>query len=149
MSPSLSFAYAASGAFLGIYGIATLTRALAARRWQVATGEIIESRIGTAYSPSARRTRWDARVRYQYQFRGKQYEADRVSFGSLAILGWQRIAERVHAKYPLGAKVTVRVCPTNPSLAVLEVGPSVVMFSYIGVGTVLLTIGLRGMLATL
>ena len=133
---------------MGIYGIATLARTLAARRWHVASGEIIESRIGSGYTPSAG-ARWDARVRYRYQFRGAQYEGERVSFGSLAIFGWQRIAERVHAKYPLGAKVTVRVCPTNPALAVLEVGPSVAMYSYIVVGTALLVIGLRGMLSTL
>ena len=139
----------ASGGFLGIYGIATLTRALVARRWHVATAEIIASQIGSEYSPSARRVRWDATVRYRYQFRGKEYETDRISFGSLAIFGWQRISQRVHAKYPLGAKVTVRVCPTHPSLAVLEVGPSVVTWGYIVIGTGLLTIGVRGMLSTL
>ncbi len=143
MSPSLSFAYAASGAFLSIYGATTLMRALGARRWQVVTGEIIESRLKGWYTGTT--FRWDAVVRYRYRIRGKEYEADRVSFGNLAILGWQRIAERVHEKYPLGTRVSVRVCPTNPSRAVLEVGPNVSLYSYLGVGVVLVAIGLRGM----
>ena len=143
MSPSLSFAYAASGALLTIYGATTLMRALGARRWHVVTGEIIESRLKGWYTGTT--FRWDAVVRYRYRIRGKEYEADRVSFGNLAILGWQRIAERAHEKYPLGASVSVRVCPTNPSLAVLEVGPNVSLYSYLVVGVVLVAIGLRGM----
>lgn len=143
MSSSLSFAYAASGAFLSIYGVATVLRALGARRWGVVPGKIIESRIKGGYTGSS--FRWDAVVRYRNEFKGREYEADRISFGSFAILGWRRIAERVHEKYPSGATVNVRVCPTNPSLAVLEIGPNVFPFSYAVVGVVLVLIGLRGM----
>jgi len=92
--------------------------------------------------------RGDAVVRYRSEMRGKQYEAAKISYGSLAVLGWQRIAERVHAKYPLGKTVTVHVCPTNPSLAVLEAGPSTFMYSYIVIAAGLFAIGLHGMLST-
>ena len=146
MSPSVSFAYAATGAFWGIYGIASVWRAVAARRWNVVTGAIIESRLKGGYTGST--FRWDAIVRYRYEMGGTQYEAERVSYGSLAVLGWRRIAERVHAKYPLGKRVNVHVCPTNPALAVLEAGPSTFMYSYIVIGAGLFAIGLHGMFWT-
>jgi len=132
---------------LGIYGIASVRRAVVARRWAVVTGAIIESRLKGGYTGNT--FRWDAVVRYRYEMGGKEYEAERISYGNLAILGWQRIAERVHAKYPLGKKVSVHVCPTDPSLAVLEAGPSTFLYSYIVIGAGLLAIGLHGMLSTL
>ena len=79
---------------------------------------------------------------------GKQYEGERVSYGGLAVLGWQRIAERVQAKYPLGKRVNVHVCPSNPALAVLEAGPRTFMYSYIVIGAGLFAIGLHGMFST-
>ena len=118
-------------------------RSLGTRRWYVVSGEIIESRLKGGYTGTT--FRWDALVRYRYHVGGKDYEADRVSFGNLTILGWQRIAERVHEKYPLGTKVSVRVCPTNPLLAVLESGPSVALYGYLVVGVVLFAVGIRSM----
>jgi len=83
VSPSVSFAYAASGAFFGIYGIASAWRAVAARRWNVVTGAIIESRLRGGYTGST--FRWDAVVRYRYEMGGKQYEAERISYGNVAV----------------------------------------------------------------
>lgn len=94
-------------------------RSSAARRWPVASGQVISSSLveedndGTIY--------YHPTIVYRYQVAGKTYEASRLAIGA-TITGYQHKnkAEVVTACYPTGSTVQVHHHPQKPQEAVLE-----------------------------
>jgi len=92
---------------------------------------------GTTFAPM---------VRYHYRIGDNQYVSDRIAFGGTVSMSFRSWAERIAAKYRHSRTVKVRVCPTDPTLSVLEPGAHWSLWFIILMGTVFAGIGLRMLL---
>jgi hypothetical protein len=105
-----------------------LRRSLKARRardWPAVPGQVvvstIELRYGSAGGDGGGRTRaWYPVVAYVYAVGGRHYQGRNIVVGGHVGTGWQGPAQRVAARYPVGATVPVYYDPANPADAVLE-----------------------------
>ncbi len=93
-------------------------RARAAAAWPTVPGTVERSQVKQGAS-SRGLIYHRLMLAYRYEVGGRRYEGDRVQFGpqwvsSLALI------ERLAAKYPARAQVTVRYDPGAPDTAVLE-----------------------------
>lgn len=104
-----------------------LIRALASKKWDAVSGEIIASELKS--QTRQRWPRWWAEIRYRYKIEGLTYEGDRVGFGMYTSFISRGTAERAVSRYPKGRIVTVLVSPSDRSSAVIEpgIGRGVVM----------------------
>ena len=110
------------GGILILFGLAFFAGAMLLKRqskrqvdWEQVPGVIEESRVepgGETYH---------AVVRYSYQVRGRRFVCDKVR-SLMVSYNWRGPAERLAAKYPPGATVTVYVNPDGAYDAVLEPG---------------------------
>jgi hypothetical protein len=121
---------------LGAIGIVMIVAGFLAARtpgksnhWPTATGQILASTITYRRSGGSRAAY--PVVMYAYQVEGKQYQSQRIYFGS-AVGGSAMTG--VIKKYPVGAQVPVYYNPQNPADAVLErSSPMAKMLVFIGV----------------
>ncbi len=67
----------------------------------------------------AKATVYKPRVRYAYDFEGKEYESDEIGGASLET-GSKAVAERLASQYPMGMTVEAWVNPAKPSEAALK-----------------------------
>jgi hypothetical protein len=84
-------------------------------RWPQVPAVIIESTVrlnGEAF---------DAVVRFEYSWQGRRFTADTLRSGTISF-NWRGPADRLRARFPVGAKVTAYVNDRNPRSAVLEPG---------------------------
>ena len=107
----------------------SLAKMRASQAWSTVQGTVVESRVGRSASTDSEGEvsySYYPEIRYQYQVMGNEYQGDKISFSPKisSIRSW---AERVIAKYPTGANVTIYYQPDNPSNAVLERSVSRVM----------------------
>jgi hypothetical protein len=118
---------------------------LRARRstgWPVVAATITESRVvqqGNARSP---------RVAFDYLAGAQRHVGNRLWVGPRSIAVTGKWADRVAARYPVGAVVRVAVDPADPAYAVLEPGiqalhwlPLVFGLAMVVVGTVVAAAG--------
>jgi hypothetical protein len=108
-------------ALLG-YGLLELKRATESLHWPMLTAHVVSSAIeqdrgghsGTIYSPV---------VRYKYEHEGVSYEGKRIMFSGQVLSTHSREdAERFISQFEAGARITVRVSPSNPRISVVEPG---------------------------
>jgi hypothetical protein len=113
-----------------------ILRGLSSRGWPTTEGRITYAGIQAQRSTDEDGTRmsYGAAVQYAYNVSGQEIQGTRRTFSDVRTNSRQR-AERILARYPQGASVTVYHHPDNPSLSVLE--PGVGWFSYIGAIVVL------------
>jgi hypothetical protein len=87
------------------------------RAWPTVPGRVLSSRV--SYDRSNRETDGFPYVTYSYEVNGKTYQDANIVPGEL-YTGSQTYAEKIVARYPKGAAVTVYYNPKNPSSAFLE-----------------------------
>jgi Protein of unknown function (DUF3592) len=129
------------GAGAIVYSVLALVSALESRRWPVAEGVMISSRLdkspdsdgGYTYRPD---------VSYRFTVEGKELVGRRACFGDRISTSLSSFAERIVRKYPNGAKVKVRYNPRRPENAVLEPGLNGFIISIFLVGIGLFAIGI-------
>ncbi|HSL31612.1 MAG TPA: DUF3592 domain-containing protein [Anaerolineales bacterium] len=103
--------------FLGII-LFTRRKVAAAGAWPSTLGTVEESRIQMRSNSDGGRTSYPL-VRYSYQVMGRPYQSQKIMPG-MDVGGSG--AQKVVARYPVGAQVMVYYNPENPSEALLERG---------------------------
>jgi hypothetical protein len=107
---------------LMLFAVAQWMKVAAARRWPVALGTVLESRVVEEYYDG---TSFIPRITYQYQVGGQIYTNDLIAFGSRNVqVGgtWgERKAHATAARYPAGSSVEVHYHPQQPAKSVLEI----------------------------
>ncbi len=122
--------------FFVVAGIQSGILALGSSSWPEVPGTILTSHVvahqgrGVSYSPEAT---------YRYSVNSVSYESSRIWLSGFG--NDQNWAERVAARYPVGASVSVFYRPSNPALAVLVPGITEHMLFYAGFILVVTTIG--------
>lgn len=120
--PIFSSTLAIFGTAMAAWGVRTILRAWASRRWPTAPGIILTSEIvagGDSESSS-----YKAMITYAYVVDGVEHRGDTLAVGMNHISGWLKSEERHVKKYPAGATVSVAYDPADPRVAVLEAGLS-------------------------
>jgi hypothetical protein len=112
-------------------------RAQASAGWPMVLGRVSESRV-LASSDSEGGTTYEPRVGYAYDVGGRPFENARLAFGGTVGDGNPTGAQRVVARYPVGAIVHVYYNPANPQDAVLERRSGVTGFYFVLGGIFLL-----------
>jgi hypothetical protein len=114
----------AVGIGVAIVALHAAWRCMRSGSWPTVLGEITGSGLEDQVvvdNESGESTRYKPRVRYRYEVKGKTYIGARVSFG-FEWHGFAWTAQRVADRYPVGKRVRVHVCPTDPSETSLETG---------------------------
>lgn len=75
-----------------------------------------------------------AHVEYEFTVDGTRFRGETVRFGQPPRIRAQ--AEKIAAKYPIGAVNDVFYCPENPNLSVLESGVDDTMLAFLVIGGV-------------
>ncbi len=95
--------------------------------WPATQGKIVLSTVMTSTTRHrtdsgmwVERTSYFPKVRYEYSVLGKAYTGERIAFGAAKGHSAPADAEKVLARYPVGATVTVYYNPRDPAEAVLE-----------------------------
>src|SRR4051794_12175599 len=110
--------------------IAALREAIAMKRWPVAKGRVLESKVeeyrqsvgssGSFAASPARMTLYRPIVRYEYEVDGKRFRGNRMAQSP----GWDRgvpaFADEIVRRYPSGSDIDVRYNPNRHDEAVLE-----------------------------
>ena len=116
----IGIVFGLGGIIAVFFGSRTVLRAIESENWPSTTGEVNYSEVdihsdsdGTSYSPD---------VRYFYFVEGKQYQSERVYFGSDVSSSNRRRHQETVDRYPVGSRVTVYYDPDNPATGVLEPG---------------------------
>lgn len=111
---------------LGIVFVAAFgsgfVESLRSRQWTCVRGRITAAWVSKQTSTDEPSSFYPA-VRYKYQFEGRWFSGERIGFVKT---GAQHsgYAEKVLARYPVGAEVDVYVNPLRPSRSVLTPGVS-------------------------
>jgi hypothetical protein len=120
------------------------------KTWPFVTGKIVSSDIVSYREGSIeekvginRRTKFSAKVAYEYEFQGKTFKGDKISLFSKG--HHQDEAQGVGAQYPLGSAVEVYVNPAHPEEAILEIGGSTEARNLVIAGGIIILIGLGGL----
>jgi hypothetical protein len=107
--------------------VASLREAAAMKRWPVAKGRVLSSRVeayrdvaGSSRSGGARMTLYRPVVRYEYEAAGRRYEGDRITQSAGLNRGTPEFAEQTVRRYASGSAVDVRYNPRRPGESVLE-----------------------------
>jgi hypothetical protein len=93
-------------------------RARASVAWPTVPGKVEQSKIETRQTARSG-TFYRLALIYRYDVGGRDYEGDTVEFGPPRVTN-QDLIERLAAKYPVGAPVTVHYDPDAPGDSVLE-----------------------------
>jgi hypothetical protein len=131
-----SAAFVLTALIMTLIAVAQWLKVAKARRWPVAVGRVLESRVvesrdndNHSYSPV---------IRYEYAVGQTVYTGNRLSFGNMgASEAW---AEKIVAKYPSGSDVQVHYDPGEPTNALLEVRAATATL-LLCIGTAFLVVG--------
>jgi hypothetical protein len=110
------------GVAFAVKAVSFVRQARACSRWPTVPGKILEGRIETGpVSDDKGDTEFSGyRLLYSYRVDGREYRSTRLYLGNPVLSGGTRTAERLAAKYPPGADVTVYYNSANPAMAMLE-----------------------------
>lgn len=106
-----------------LIAVAQWIKVAAAKRWPVARGTVIESRVADAKDSDGS---WDYRpvITYQYRVGGQVYTNNLLAFGSRVLTEGGRSGEKkaliTVARYPVGCQVDIHYHPQRPDQSVLE-----------------------------
>lgn len=130
---------------------ASLREAAAMKRWPVARGRVLSSKVEQYKDVVGSRTTGGAThirlyrpvVVYEYEVGGRRFESDRIAQSPGLDRGVADLAEKVAQRYPAGAAVEVRFNPKRPGECILEprVPGSWIAALVIGLGLLALAIG--------
>lgn len=122
-------------ALLLAWGWRLMSRADASRGWSVVNGTIRESQVvrqGNTRSP---------RIAFDYHVAAQPRVGRRLWVGPASISVSGNWADRVVARYPVGARVRVAVDPADPGYAVLEPGRQVMHWLPVAIAAVVAIAG--------
>ena len=144
--------FAAFGVFLLGLGIVYLAQASASSGWPSTSGTVIScqakkvhgKRTGRARKKGRSGSRYYVDIQYQYSVDGTKYVGDKVSLGTVKRTLSQ--AKQKAAGYPVGTQVDVFYDPAKPSVAILEPGVEISIFTFVVIGAffILVGVGLAG-----
>jgi hypothetical protein len=109
--------------------ISALREAAAMKRWPVAKGRVLSSKVeeyradagaGSYGGSRARMTLYRAVVVYEYEVDGKRFRGNRIAQSPGINKGVPTFAEKTVRRYPGGSEVDVRYNGKRPSDSVLE-----------------------------
>jgi hypothetical protein len=117
-----------------LFGLFSLIQTLKERRWPVASGRIISSRVdisretiqlsgsfkGTSRTTRSLTTIYRPVVVYRYEADGLPHESSRITAGVAVRASTPQPARNVVERYPVGSAVTVRYNPNNAAESILE-----------------------------
>ena len=129
-----------TGGGLSAFSAYQLVEATASRHWPLVPGQIVESKVDS-HENSDGETKHTARVVYRYEVGQSSYSGDRVSIGLFG-QGSAGKPAKVVRRYPLGKSVHVHANPSQPRRSVLEPGPSLASYLFLGFSLLPLMIGL-------
>ena len=106
-------------------------------KFRVVAGEILESRI-LHYTDTEGKTVFEARIRFKYQFQGKEYESETPALRGPQLFPLFDYESKLVQRYKRGEIYNIRVHPLEPEIAYLEVAPlskiSVVVLPFVLLG---------------
>jgi hypothetical protein len=128
--------------FSGLFGVVTLGAFLSGLRrprWPRTPGKVMESRVESFVHMENNRFRTSYRpvVEYAFTVRDHDYRSQQIAL-NWTVSGAEGLAQKMAAKYPVGATVTVFYDPANPSHAALDLNPP---FNWLLLLTAMLTLG--------
>ena len=109
--------------------IAALREAAAMKRWPIATGRVLSSKVeeyreiagaGDYSGSRTRMTLYRPVVLYEYEVNGKRLQGNRITQSSGLNRGIPDFAEKIVQRYKNGTTVDVRYNPKRPADCVLE-----------------------------
>jgi len=118
------------GAGIIAYGIRLIREAKASLSWPVVDGQVLHSEVTSKVERSSSssknsghtyRTVYQVELTYQYDIAGAMHHGSRITVSD-GTYSRHASAMAVAARYPKGAKVTVRYRPDKPEVALLEPG---------------------------
>ena len=136
------------GAALTFFLLRNAVRGLASKGWPTTWGTVLASDVTRSTSTDddgSTSTNYGAKITYEYEVEGEKYFGDRRSFAEYTS-GSSARAYRIAHKYPAGSQVTVYYHPRKPELCVLEPGVNWSTFVLAGIGLLLTTFGILGLL---
>jgi hypothetical protein len=107
-------------AFLA-YATRLLVKSNRAKSWPTVQGTVLDSRIRESYSSGEEKSE-QIYILYEYAVNGESLRSSVWRLGNVSTSSRSKIAKEILARYPIGARVMVRVNPENPKDAVLEPG---------------------------
>jgi len=123
------------GLVFGLVGIISKRRAAASLQWPTASGQILSSMIHTITSTDndgGTTTSYEPKVEYSYAVMGSPMNGSRIAFGAMG--SDYKSAQKILARYPVGAAVEVRYNPEKPTEAVLETSArGATLFTVLGI----------------
>lgn len=136
------------GVALTFFLLRNAVRGLASKGWPTTWGTVLASDVTRSTSTDddgSTSTNYGAKITYEYEVEGEKYFGDRRSFAEYTS-GSSARAYRIAHKYPAGSQVTVYYHPHKPGLCVLEPGVNWSTFVLAGIGLLLTTLGILGLL---
>src|ERR1700704_5599246 len=109
--------------------VSALREAVAMKRWPVAKGRVLSSKVehylaiagaGDFGSTRTRMTLYRPVVSYEYEVAGQRFKGDRIAQSPGFNRGVTIFAEKTVQRYPCGRTVDVGFNPKRPSESVLE-----------------------------
>lgn len=114
----------------GIIGVAMLFSYFQSKKkveesqsWPAVQGYITKTHIRRETekdNDGSRITKYYPEVLYTYEFLGKEYTGDKISFGGKTKYSYEQKAENFLVQYPVGQGIKIYYDPNNPEDAVLE-----------------------------
>jgi len=142
----LCVALLVGGVVLLGYGLLELKRATDSLHWPMLTAQVVASAIEQHHAPHAG-TSYAPVVRYTYEREGVSYEGKRIMFSGEELTTRSREdAERFISQFEAGARITVRVSPSNPRISVVEPGVDRRVWITLFVSAMLIIMGGGGLL---
>ena len=129
---------------LMLIAVAQWIKVAAARRWPVARGTVLESRVSESRDSDGG---WDYRpvITYEYPVGQQVYTGNLLAFGSRSLseggVAGEKKAHETVARYPVGSNVEVRYHPKRPAQSVLEVRSAITKWLVI-LGVIFLFMGI-------
>lgn len=109
---------ALASAYIAISNGLALHKDYAAESWPITTGTVIATNI---QHRCGRANSHNPVVTYQYEIGGKEYNSQRLYFGGSPCFS-ESTARAVVQRYPTGRILDIRVNPSEPNEAVIELG---------------------------
>lgn len=89
----------------------------------VVAGEIIESKLHDDPWTNPGKRVFEARIKYKYRFRGKEYIGDTPALRGYQLWPSYSYEYELLKRYKKGDIANIKVVPSNPRIAYLEVAP--------------------------
>ena len=126
------------GVIVLLWGITSSQSAFKSVNWPSVSGMVTDAHMSSSSDNDG--TTYSAKISYSYQVNGQVYGGSRVSFGDVSTSN-SGDAQKVLARYPTGATVSVYYNPAAPSQTVLEPGFSAGLLLPLGIGTLFTLVG--------